>query len=162
MKIEELIKLLKGTEEVVFRINELGESVFSTKEIYECLKPIVEKQIGKKPIMNRCPDEIGIYIGQVDLVFPDHLMKEHGGYYIEKKGCCVDNCIKDEILSLWGHGVVTLGCCCGHGVKEGMINVMEKDKDKMIEMNYEKVEDIPEGCWEFTFKPKSKHRREEE
>jgi len=51
MKIEELIKLLKGTEEVVFRINELGESVFSTKEIYECLKPIVEKQIGRKPVV---------------------------------------------------------------------------------------------------------------
>lgn len=32
-----------------------------------------------------------------------------------KESVCVDACIADVIQSLWGKGLATLGCCCGHG-----------------------------------------------
>lgn len=107
--------------------------------------------------MNACPDKIGTYEGQEELIFPDHMMKENGGYYDKTKSCWVDSCIADEILYLWNQGIVTTGCCCGHGVNDGMINVMEKDRIKMANRGYEKLKDIPAGCWEYTYKPKSKH-----
>lgn len=33
----------------------------------------------------------------------------------EKESICIDACIADTIQHLWNHGIVTLGCCCGHG-----------------------------------------------
>ena len=48
MKIEKLLEILKGTEEVIFRINGVGEETYSTKEIHECIAPLIEKQIDHK------------------------------------------------------------------------------------------------------------------
>ena len=54
MKIDKLVELLKGTEEVVFRINGLGEEVFGTKEVYECIEPFIDNQIPMKGICPNC------------------------------------------------------------------------------------------------------------
>ena len=43
-----------------------------------------------------------------------------------KESIRVDKCIAKEIEHLWSLGVVTLGCCCGHGRHLGFINVDEK------------------------------------
>jgi len=49
-----------------------------------------------------------------------------------KNQVLVDKCISDEILSLWGKGIRTTGCCCGHGRELGFIQVVDEDIDKML------------------------------
>lgn len=84
------------------------------------------------------------------------MFASNGGYYMETKSCEVDHCIASEILDLWNHGIVTMGCCCGHGVNEGIINVLPQDVDMMLYLGYEQL-DVPEGFCKETFRPKSKH-----
>lgn len=49
----------------------------------------------------------------------------------------VDECLADEIENLWENGIRTCGCCCGHGVWLGFIEVIEKDIPKMEQMGYQ-------------------------
>lgn len=106
--------------------------------------------------MGKCPNEFGIYDRMVTLIMPSHLFKKNGGIYVEKNMCDIDLCLVDEIKSLWGNGVVTTGSCCGHGINQGMINVTESSVDLMFELGYELL-DVPKGCWEHSFIPKTKH-----
>lgn len=42
-----------------------------------------------------------------------------------KTNILVDECLGDEIESLWNKGIRTAGCCCGHGKYLGFINVCQ-------------------------------------
>lgn len=53
------------------------------------------------------------------------------------KDVYVDKCLLEEIKGLIDLGVVTLGCCCGHGEKPGYIQVDCKSIPKMRELDYE-------------------------
>lgn len=81
--------------------------------------------------------QIGSYANQVELPAPN-FMKE----YLLSRGqnpntICVDACLKDEMLSLWGHGITTTGCCCGHNKQSGYIGVYRvMDVQKMKELGY--------------------------
>lgn len=79
----------------------------------------------------------------------------------------VDSCLKDEIIFLWSMGVKTAGCCCGHGIKNGFINVFDESIGMMYKLGYELYDweyaykdsaERPEFSYERydTFKPKSK------
>jgi hypothetical protein len=46
-----------------------------------------------------------------------------------KNHVVVDACIAGEIQLLNNHGIITLGCCCGHG-KAGQITVFDNGYDK--------------------------------
>lgn len=48
----------------------------------------------------------------------------------------VDACLADEIEYLWRKGIRTAGCCCGHGIWLGFIEVFEEDIPKMEQMGY--------------------------
>lgn len=48
----------------------------------------------------------------------------------------VDACLADEIEYLWRKGIRTAGCCCGHGVWLGFIEVFKEDILKMEQMGY--------------------------
>lgn len=109
--------------------------------------------------MSGCPNEFGIYSRMVTLKMPDHLFKKNGGYYVDKTECDIDQCLVDEIRFLWSKGVVTTGSCCGHGINQGMLNVLESSVNKMIELGYELL-DVPEPFWKYSFIPKSKHKQE--
>lgn len=37
---------------------------------------------------------------------------------------------------MWNNGIRTTGCCCGHGVREPYIGVIEEDIQKMKDMGY--------------------------
>jgi len=75
----------------------------------------------------------GTGYNQVVLNCPDWL------YIADKKTIGVDKCLADEILSLWDKGIKTRGCCCGHNLAYGYIQVEdEEDKKKMIELGYRK------------------------
>lgn len=51
-------------------------------------------------------------------------------------GISVDDCLADEIEGLWGVGVRTTGCCCGHGKTSGSIGVEKVDIPTMIKLGY--------------------------
>mgnify|MGYP001116736770 CR=1 FL=1 len=42
----------------------------------------------------------------------------------------------DEIEELWRKGIRTTGCCCGHGIWLGFIEVVDEDITKMEQMGY--------------------------
>ena len=49
----------------------------------------------------------------------------------------IDKCIYDEILCLWGLGIETTGCCCGHhGKASAFIGVIDEHIPKMKELGY--------------------------
>ncbi|MCT6925292.1 hypothetical protein [Metasolibacillus sp.] len=99
-----------------------------------------------------CPSEFGIYDAMVVLEFPDHVYAINGGYYTTKDSCAVDVCMVDEIQYLWQQGIVTTGCCCGHGITDAMINVADCSIQKMIELGYRRSE-----ANDYTFLATSKH-----
>lgn len=53
-----------------------------------------------------------------------------------KERISVDACLADEIRHLWEQGIRTTGCCCGHGIMLGFIEVVEDDIAKMENMGY--------------------------
>ena len=40
----------------------------------------------------------------------------------------IDTCIVPAVQALWVAGIKTVGCCCGHGMKFGVISVETKEK----------------------------------
>ena len=48
----------------------------------------------------------------------------------------IDDCIVEEIQSLWRLGIHTLGCCCGHNKNIGFIQVERTDLQKMLDLGY--------------------------
>lgn len=73
----------------------------------------------------------------------------------------IDDCLVDEIKSLWDIGIHTRGCCCGHNKLDGYIEVERTDIPKMINLGYEiykgKKINYPDTYMYFdTFVPKSK------
>ena len=49
----------------------------------------------------------------------------------------IDKCILKEMQYLWNQGIKTLGCCCGHKVQSGYIQVKKSSIEKMKELGYE-------------------------
>jgi len=41
----------------------------------------------------------------------------------ENRTVCIDKCIVGVIVYLWAHGIETLGCCCGHNIKNPSVVV---------------------------------------
>ncbi|MBC1378065.1 hypothetical protein HB829_14120 [Listeria innocua] len=102
-----------------------------------------------------CPNELGIYNKKVYLEFPAHMFKENGGYYTEKRGCLVDPCMVNEIEFLWEKGIVTTGCCCGHGKTFAYIDVASySDCLVMYQLKYESHINV---SGKTSFFAKSKH-----
>jgi hypothetical protein len=64
---------------------------------------------------------------------------------------CVDPCIVDIIKDLWSKGIETLGCCCGHNVWPGHVDVHPDHHARMLDMGYKKrpVNEHGHGAWSF-------------
>ena len=59
----------------------------------------------------------------------------------KKKIIFVDSCILDKMIQLWGIGINTLGCCCGHGkIKPSVVVDTEQDIMKMESLGYGRSE----------------------
>ena len=70
----------------------------------------------------------------------------------------VDRCIIPELQSLWNRGIETSGCCCGHGEKDGFIQVFPEGVEAMLELGYEAIPPVEANgqlMGENTFKPKT-------
>lgn len=50
----------------------------------------------------------------------------HPEYGINDQGekcLALDACIVPAVKALWGAGIVTISCCCGHGAPHGVISI---------------------------------------
>jgi len=50
---------------------------------------------------------------------------------------CIDACIANEIKELNENGIITLGCCCGHGEHAPVVLVNEKSIKSMLTLGYD-------------------------
>ncbi len=68
----------------------------------------------------------------------------------------VDTCLQDEVYTLLRkRGIQTVGCCCGHGRKQGYIQVVESDVEDMLMLGYEQLPVDENGNGKWCFKPKT-------
>lgn len=56
----------------------------------------------------------------------------------KKTGICVDACIAESIRRLWAEGIITRGCCCGHGGRLGNPHV-DVDGDYSVAEKVRKI-----------------------
>ena len=70
-------------------------------------------------------------------------------------GKSVDCCLVDEINWLNNEGIQTIGCCCGHTLKQGFIQVTPGHVPDMINLGYEQLPIDNDGNGQWCFKPKT-------
>lgn len=93
-----------------------------------------------KSVCNCLNVKAGDYSNQRTLPIPAH-MKD---YKEARKAAglsnliSVDKCCIPELVELWSNGVTTVGCCCGHGIVSGMINIKPSDFERAIELGFTK------------------------
>lgn len=69
---------------------------------------------------------------------------------------CIDACLVSEIWELWGKGIRTTGCCCGHNKEQlPFIGVEFEDIPKMKELGYQVQPNADGSDREDSFYPKS-------
>ena len=56
-------------------------------------------------------------------------------------------------MQLWEIGITTTGCCCGHGVQEPFIGVVDEDIQKMKQLGYRKANNTTDIDREDSFLP---------
>lgn len=68
------------------------------------------------------------------------------------KTVCVDACIADHIKALWGAGIWTLSCCCGHNQSPASV-VLASVSDVSAAREILKVRSaqMMVGAWELKF-----------
>jgi hypothetical protein len=76
-------------------------------------------------------------------------------YESTKYGFDVDGCLVSEINRLNNLGIKTIGCCCGHGRKQGYIQVSPESIEDMKNFGYEQLPVDENGNGEWCFKPKT-------
>ena len=102
--------------------------------------------------------EIQSYDNQTVLEYPEWFESSK-----EIRSAGIDNCLLEEIKSLWKSGIQTVESCCGHNKAEGYISVLERDAGHMLRLGYELYQSNfrNESGWNEhgfridTFKPKS-------
>lgn len=68
----------------------------------------------------------------------------------------IDNCLVREIRHLWGEGIITIACCCGHGFQRGAyIYVTQACERKMLALKYRLRADIDDYNVMCVFVPKT-------
>lgn len=81
--------------------------------------------------------ETGTYDHMIEVSLPSH-MKDYkakvGGH---PSTICIDPCLMHELEFLWGLGITTTGCCCGHNRSEGYIGVIDSDIPVMKKYGYQ-------------------------
>ena len=90
--------------------------------------------------MCKCKNiEIGSHDANIPIEMPDFI----NDYMVKRRGkrshkiLMIDKCIAGEILTLWKHGIITTGCCCGHNKIQPYIGVIFEDISAMKSMDYQ-------------------------
>ena len=100
----------------------------------------------------RCNNvQMGSYGNQLWVHPPAHMPKDNG--------YCLDRCIAEEVMQLWMKGIITTGCCCGHGKVAPFIGVATEDIPKMKEMGYQVAPNSCRTGGEDSFTPTGHNHR---
>lgn len=90
--------------------------------------------------------EVGSYENQVELPAPQHIIEwaEKSDFSLggDRKTVCIDRCLEKEIKALWGKGIITTGCCCGHGKVQPYIGVDDRSTGTMKALGYRQLNDF--------------------
>lgn len=70
-------------------------------------------------------------------------------------GFDVDGCLVGEINRLNNNGIKTIGCCCGHGRRQGYIQVAPDSVAEMLKREYQQIEVDNHGNGKWCFVPKT-------
>lgn len=81
-------------------------------------------------------DYLGTHFRSVELGLPQRMIDWYAMQGINKRTVCVDDCLADEIKALWQWGIITTGCCCGHGARLPYIGVIEEHIPLMERFEY--------------------------
>lgn len=96
---------------------------------------------------------------QVLLEAPKNIELRSNTPEAELKTCVsIDRCLVDEVKILWGLGIITTGCCCGHNQQNGYIGVEEGFITHMKKLGYETAFNPCRPEDEDEFYPKSVER----
>lgn len=80
---------------------------------------------------------VGSYDNQVTVNAPKNIELRRNTPERElRKSVSLDACIAEEVMDLWALGIITTGCCCGHGYKQSYIGVSFGHIFKMKELGY--------------------------
>ncbi len=95
----------------------------------------MEQKEGDKIIKNNCTNITGnykcSYCIQTPFITPSFRDEE------VKRFIQIDKCLLPEIIHLWERGIITTGCCCGHGIKNyAYIGVTFECIPRMKELGY--------------------------
>lgn len=111
--------------------------------------------------MCKCDKEvkIGDYSNQIVLDVPKH-MKPFKNILGKEKApyISIDKCLEEEIKYLWSLKIKTLGCCCGHNINKGYIQVTDEYVEIMEQMDYQHIDkNEDENAPNNAFYPKNKY-----
>ena len=74
---------------------------------------------------------MGSYSNTITLIYPDWFKSKH-----LMRTADIDNCLVEEIKTLWNKGIQTTSSCCGHNIAPAVISVIDKDINKMERLGY--------------------------
>lgn len=95
--------------------------------------PEQEQEADKTPdTMCNCINiPMGSYANQTILQYPDWFVSER-----KVRAAGIDNCILEEIKTLWERGIQTSESCCGHNISPAYISVLPEYIPRMMELGY--------------------------
>lgn len=67
------------------------------------------------------------------------IRRNHDDYPDGKHQVGVDACIADYVQAMNDAGIITIGCCCGHGKAQAIVLVAAESAAKLTENGYEFV-----------------------
>lgn len=74
------------------------------------------------------------------IVTPTVELRHNNPSQTVRKAVSIDMCIVAEVYRLWQNGVITKGCCCGHGDSVGHIAVSVESIPIMKRLGYKSQE----------------------
>ena len=80
--------------------------------------------------------------GGIAVDLPDNMrdLKESGTV-------CIDECIVPQIQALWKAGVMTRGCCCGHGKTNPEVIIADSQDPTATARAYDVLKEVDSRRW---------------
>ena len=101
---------------------------------YEILRENYMRKV--HPELFEAKEELFIYNCAKTILYPPENFIPYNCCEGYKTSVQVDDCLSEEIKDLWSKGIKTTGCCCGHGMNLGFIEVTDDCIKAMEELGY--------------------------
>jgi hypothetical protein len=123
LKNGNIFKKITNVTPLAFSTNAIEVSESKFNEFNNCTEPV------EPPVY--------MYNCGIKRLYPPHNFIHYNlgsGY---KNEIDIDECLEEEILDLWSKGIKTMGCCCGHGLRLGFIQVEDDCIEEMLKLGYQ-------------------------